>query len=628
MGFCVALLGQSQNPAVTSTFHCLGIRWAPTGGGVAVHCQTQYRLWGAPAWKDGMELWYDADTAEYRGSIVNLTPGASYEIRLTLTGTSTEAVVTATTWSDVFPIAQTIPVTSSNQKLVINQSGSALGYIVYSPAPGSECTIDVANAQSSCVELAAGVHHVIIRGLNLLGATDHGIEFLGSGSHDVVIEGCDISNWGHGAKYEGAVYGNGVERIVVQRNRIHHPRFDANSWQEPPESGQPSGHPYGPIGVHFEYGGGNFVIRYNEFYSDSDHYFFDIIQGMADSLEEQFPVRDTDIYGNYLANCWDDAIQAEGGNVNVRIWGNFIEHFFVAIAAAPCSKGPLYIWRNVCGYSRYSARYTNSDEYGRGELLKAGWDRFAARGRVFLFHNTVLQPPPSGGQTLPMGVGVSIKDGGGPIYEHVTRNNIFTSNKRSWVFKDSSNSCSNDLDYDIYHGSLFNDCASNPHESHGVIISSFPAYDPANGFRQYYLALGSPGIDAGIVIPNFNDNYVGLAPDIGAFETGLPPLEFGIHAYESSQSLVVTSPNGGEQWRRGEIRQITWNASGISEPLIIEILQGETVSGTVATDVSAATGSYNWTVGRLESGNFVSGANLKIRITCLATGQVVWEGSI
>ena len=37
----------------------------------------------------------------------------------------------------------------------------------------------------------------------------------------------------------------------------------------------------------------------------------------------------------------------------------------------------------------------------------------------------------------------------------------------------------------------------------------------------------NPAIDKGIRIAGFNDEFTGSAPDIGAFETGLPPLRFG-----------------------------------------------------------------------------------------------------
>ncbi len=86
--------------------------------------------------------------------------------------------------------------------------------------------------------------------------------------------------------------------------------------------------------------------------------------------------------------------------------------------------------------------------------------------------------------------------------------------------------------------------------------------------------------------------------------------------------LQVTSPNGGEEWRQGQQRDITWTAQGISEPLTIEVLQGETVLGTVAEGISAASGSFAWTVGRLSNGQFVTGSNLKIRIRT-TTGSVL-----
>ena len=37
----------------------------------------------------------------------------------------------------------------------------------------------------------------------------------------------------------------------------------------------------------------------------------------------------------------------------------------------------------------------------------------------------------------------------------------------------------------------------------------------------------NPALDAGVRLPGFNDEFTGAAPDIGAFETGMPPLRFG-----------------------------------------------------------------------------------------------------
>ena len=45
------------------------------------------------------------------------------------------------------------------------------------------------------------------------------------------------------------------------------------------------------------------------------------------------------------------------------------------------------------------------------------------------------------------------------------------------------------------------------------------------------LQVKNPLIDSGAILPGFNDDYKGDGPDIGAFEVGAPPLEFGRRAY-------------------------------------------------------------------------------------------------
>jgi len=37
----------------------------------------------------------------------------------------------------------------------------------------------------------------------------------------------------------------------------------------------------------------------------------------------------------------------------------------------------------------------------------------------------------------------------------------------------------------------------------------------------------NPIIDSGILIPNFNDAYIGRGPDLGAFEAGGPAWRYG-----------------------------------------------------------------------------------------------------
>ena len=66
----------------------------------------------------------DEDLTDYRGSIVHLAPATTYEIELTLAGTSTTANLTATTWSEDFPVGETVRVRDRDTPLAITESGT------------------------------------------------------------------------------------------------------------------------------------------------------------------------------------------------------------------------------------------------------------------------------------------------------------------------------------------------------------------------------------------------------------------------------------------------------------------------------------------------------------------------
>jgi hypothetical protein len=45
-------------------------------------------------------------------------------------------------------------------------------------------------------------------------------------------------------------------------------------------------------------------------------------------------------------------------------------------------------------------------------------------------------------------------------------------------------------------------------------------------------------VDKALRVPNFNDAYVGAAPDIGAQETGAPILQFGLKGSEAQRQAA------------------------------------------------------------------------------------------
>jgi len=515
-----------ERPSAVSTFHCIGLYWSPEDGSSDNVCQVHYRSYGSTGWKEVLPLWYDDRVvgeypAGYRGSIVNLDPGTIYEIKLKLLNTGTEEEFIAETWSEDFPIARTVylPAGTTNQTFRITESGSPDGYILYTASAGGS-VIDVDHNQDYCITVNAS--YIIIRGLNLKGAKGYGIRLYDC--HDVVIEECDISDF---SSVEDDGWGNRgaaifslstkLKRIIVQRNKMHHPYSDTNSWSEYRDK-YGTYHPRGPKTIGYVNSAGNHVVRYNEIYSDDDHYFEDCIS----SGSNNFPNRDSDIYGNYVANCWDDGIEAEDDNCNVRIWGNFIEWTFVKIAIAPTNVGPVYIWRNVSGVGRKND-IDSWNNMERGGFLKTN----DGGGKTYVFHNTILQPEPPVGVDYPLGCSVGF-GWGGPMLNTMSRNNILHVNKPGYrSIKDRNYDPLSDYDYDLYNGNI---TARPGSERNG--INGVPIYDRNNGDGEFALDSSSPGYDAGVIIPNFNDNYNGAAPDIGAHEAGSPPMEFGINAYQ------------------------------------------------------------------------------------------------
>jgi len=522
----------SKVPATAvPTFHCLGIYWSPEDGEAGKKVLVKFRAAGEQAWRDGLPMRYnpvktDECKGDYRGSIVNLKPGTAYEIALTLEGTDTRTSLNAATWKEKFPVASTIKCQSGDKTLTVNKSGTPQGYILYD---GAGCTIDGANKWDLGISVDAS--HVILRGFTIRNVKQHGIR-INTGDH-IVIEDCDISQWGSedepgsdfGAEMNACVYSKNkdVHAVVIQRNKFHHPSWDSNSWAEEHNKGRNNRHPDGPQTIVFYESQGNHVIRYNECWSDKDHYFNDIIGGAKNGGYRGFPGADSDIYGNYFANCWDDGIESEGGNQNVRIWNNYIEESMMMIGNAATSIGPLYIWRNVSGRS-----YTppgSAYDLTHGYFMKMGYadGEQWMTGHMYVFNNTILQPNDEGAN----GLGGESK----PIKHCVSRNNILHARPKDThsISTDTKRSADNDYDYDLLSAKYSAD-----QEKHG--IKGTPRYVAGAGFStetktaNVQLAPDSPGLDKGEVIPNFCDVFNGPAPDMGAQEAGAPPMVFGVKA--------------------------------------------------------------------------------------------------
>ena len=518
-------------PLAIPTFHCLGLYWSPEGGAADNQVAVRYRRQGATDWSEALPMRYhpipntDEDLADYRGSIVHLAPATTYEIRLTLAGTRTSASLTAATWSEEFAVGETIRVSDRDTPLAITESGTPRAWRVYD---GRGATIDVRHRHDSCITVNAS--YVILRGFTLRGAgaaQRTGRSLTGAirldGGHDIVIEDCDVSDWGRlnpetgfGYNYDSAIFSRSaaLERLIVQRCKLHHPSWDGSTWYEPTH---PT-HTRGPQCISLFNTAGNHVIRYNECYSDMEHMYNDIIGGGSNGSFRGSPGPDSDIYGNLVSHCWDDGLEVEGGNRNTRVWDNYITQSMMMIGNAATSIGPLYIWRNVV------TRSQTQPDAGGGYFLKMGYagGEHWMTGHQYIFHNTLFRSD----EWLPTG-GL----GGNRIVKHTTsRNNILhvreTNNHSA---SEARQNIDNDFDYDLCNGRVPQGQAT-----HGVrgepVYAAGAGFDPATRSGRFQLAPTSPGAGAGQPIPNFSDGYTGPAPDVGAHQRGAPPMRYGVDA--------------------------------------------------------------------------------------------------
>jgi hypothetical protein len=315
---------------------------------------------------------------------------------------------------------------------------------------------------------------------------------------DNLVQGCTfaVNDLGIGLKY-------GSHRNLIQDNTFYDTIFD---W---PWEAVKGGSELETGGIRFydpATGRGN-VIRRNTF-----HDFFDglgICPGGPSDL-----VNETDFYENRVYRVGDDGVETDGQCSNVRLWSNTFHDVLIGISLAPVYTGPVYALRNLI----YRTGAGNSGYPGSPFKFNSG---YGTSGPMYLFHNTA-------DAVLPFTNGLEIKTPG-TWTKLYARNNIWSAT--GYALYDYNTSQPLDWDYDNFwtssggnlirwnntlYANLPSFTAATGQEAHGLSFS--PGFkDAGNG--DYTLAPGSGLIDRGQLIPGINDGYLGLGPDLGAFET-------------------------------------------------------------------------------------------------------------
>jgi hypothetical protein len=562
----------STGAMAVPTYESIGLYWRPAAGSTTNTAHVEYREVGTASWMKAMPLSYSTASLggrspEYRGSILNLAAETAYEIKMTLASGSTTTLQSAT-WADPesLPIARTVVIPPGSE-YEIREGGTPAGYVLYTMARGTK--LDDPTHTKNVLRVYAS--HVIIRGVTITGGLNSSW-LAQSGLHHVVYDRNDFSGWGptcpeplgsqgcgrNNSAITGGANTNVFRQITIQRNRLHDPNSVSNSWCE---SGNGSTHPWGPRGVYLPRYTENSVIRYNEITSSLEHTFEDGMGSNYNFTDNGFPNADSDINGNVVTHVADDAIEVEGANRNVRVWGNYIDATYTGIAHAATSVGPLYVFRNVMdrsskcprqeGGAGWASSVSDSGSFGKYDDTEPTYNG----GRRYILHNTLLQRTGARGANSGLHA-VGANTTAEPLRNAVVHNNLWNATGEAYRFDVLSDGSV--VDYDLSSsGARFG--------THS--LAGRPAFAAGHGNDAgrsglYQLAVGSLGHDQGRVLPTINDGYTGTAPDMGAHETDTSRMQFGILAYASSETTpqAPSAPRIGTPTAADGVARARWSA--------------------------------------------------------------------
>jgi hypothetical protein len=215
--------------------------------------------------------------------------------------------------------------------------------------------------------------------------------------------------------------------------------------------------------------------------------------------------RDVDVIGNTITDIGDDAIEADGGGVNLRLWGNTIRNAHTALSLAPVERGPVWVARNTATFHNLFFKLNV------GGAPSPGW--------AFCDHNTgvCLASGPDGG------TGISL-----PLPKEECRNKVFRNNVlvvNEWCVRNGRPGLTLD-------GNVYWHVPGKPvrrFQWEGKTLPTLDALRKATGqeragqyadpqLMEMTPGPNSPCRDRAVPIRGVNEQFKGKGPDVGAVE--------------------------------------------------------------------------------------------------------------
>ncbi len=600
-----------------ATTKCIGIEWDITGdpNHTAV-CTVRYRPEGSSIYEDSTRLYrvdFQGDNM-LAGSILFLEPGTNYALELTMSdpdgGQWIEQAQVATLEVPSMP-------TGGQVHHVIPGNGGGTGSSG-DPFLGVEAA--EANVQPGDICLLHGGNYGGTIFFNSGGLINSPIVWKAAGDGDPIFEGIRVEAdylWFEGLKIINQMYGMrtsppGPKGIVVSRcffDNNHYGIFlndGGEGWYIADNTiigdNIPNTSNFSGEGIELQHTDGHTVVH-------------NTISRVADGIS--YPGRNVDIYGNDILDTSDDGIEFDYGRANNRAWSNRITNLYNnGISFQPMDGAPYYVLYNqvaVLNNQSVLKLRTRSD-------------------RALIAHNTFIinsGPMASGSQFLnnfeiKNNLWISIND------RYAWENGVTTTTNWKTDFDH------NGFDWGNYEYAFkWSDVrlrdipafhAQTGQETNGIRIDHTTCfenlhYTTTNGMvdsfhlEYHTLSAACPAIDHGIVIMGINEDFNGLAPDLGAYEYGRPLPVYGVRQTCETPSVNQwVGPMSGDwhaspaYWSLGRIptvcdhvlidggKQVTINAGLGAMGYSLEIGSGamlETEAGATLTIVSTyATHTY------------------------------------
>ncbi len=503
-----------------STITSIGIEWTIVGD--ADHDATaavEYRAAAGATWQRALPLvrvQYNGANM-LAGSILFLGENTAYEVRLTLSdpdgGAGVQTVTVATRPTPTMPVG-------GRRFHVVPGSGGGAGS---SQNPFRGIAAAEAVAQPGDVFVIHAGSYGGRTTFTRAGTPIQYIAWQGAGDGEALFAGIDVSAsyvWLEGLTVRDQPYAlmskNAPAGVVISRCAFFNNHYS----------------------IYLQRGGSNWYIADNTIVGDTlystesldgegielngysvDSYGHVVahnsITKVADGISNG--TYNIDVFGNDIFDTSDDGFEGDPGGANIRVWGNRIHNAaHNGISYQPQNSSPWYILRNqLVGFMEAPIKFRTTD-------------------RSVIAHNTIVM----------WGQMFSVNDA--HLLGSIVKNNLWVSASggRMWDFGSSVRDWRTDFNNDGFDWGP----STTPFRYGGVLYSSLAAFAAASGLetngrqisrttcfstfsvpgpapvpipaQHMTLRSGCNAVDAGVILPNINDGFLGGAPDLGAFEFG------------------------------------------------------------------------------------------------------------